>query len=65
MGKPDLDLAARQCAVSRVAPHTQLSGKHQTYVVSRPPYSSDVAPAEFFLFPKLEISLKGRSFQTI
>jgi transposase len=37
--------------------------KHQTSVVPHPPYSSDLATAEFFLFPKLKTSLKGRRFQ--
>ena len=27
--------------------------KHQTSVVHHPPYSPDLAPADFFLFPKL------------
>jgi len=39
--------------------------KHQTSVVPRPPYSPDFAPADFFLFPKLKTTLKGRHFQTI
>ena len=30
-----------------------------------PPYSPDLAPAEFFLFSKLKTTLKGRRFQTI
>ena len=30
-----------------------------------PPYSPDLAPADFFLFPKLKTTLKGRRFQTI
>jgi hypothetical protein len=30
-----------------------------------PPYSPVLAPAEFFLFPELKITLKGRRFQTI
>jgi len=38
--------------------------KHQTSVASHPPYSPDLAPAEFFLFPKLKTTLKGRRFQT-
>ena len=38
--------------------------KHQTYVVPQPPYSPDLAPADFFLFPKLRATLKGRRFQT-
>jgi hypothetical protein len=28
------------------------------------PYSPDLAPAEFFLFPKMKIQLKGRRFHT-
>ena len=39
--------------------------KHQTPVVPHPPYSPDLAPADFFLFPKLKTTLKGRHFQTI
>jgi predicted acetyltransferase len=30
-----------------------------------PPYSPDLAPADFFLFPKHKTTLKGRRFQTI
>jgi len=39
--------------------------KHQTSVVPHPPYSPDLAPADFFLFPKLKTTLKGRRFETI
>ena len=39
--------------------------KHQTSVVPHLPYSPDLAPAEFFPFPKLKTTLKGRCFQTI
>ena len=39
--------------------------KHQTFVVSHPPYFLDLAPAEFFPFPKFKTTLKGRRFQTI
>ena len=31
----------------------------------KPPYSPDLAPADFFLFPKPKTILKGRCFQTI
>jgi len=34
--------------------------KHEMTVVPQPPCSSDMAPAEFFLFSKLKSSLKGR-----
>ena len=30
-----------------------------------PPYSPDLAPAHYFLFPKLKCSLKGSHFQTV
>jgi len=39
--------------------------KHQTSIVPHPPYSPDLVPADFFLFPKLKTTLKGRRFQTI
>jgi len=39
--------------------------KHQTSVVPHPPYSPNLPPADFFLFPKLKTSLKGHRFQTI
>ena len=39
--------------------------KHETTVVPQPPYSPDLAPADFFLFPKLKSSLKGRRFQMV
>ena len=33
-------------------------------VVPHPPYSPDLAPSDFFLFPKLKMKLKGQRFQT-
>ena len=39
--------------------------KQDTIVVPQPPYAPDLAPADFFLFPKLKSTLKGRWFQTI
>jgi transposase len=38
--------------------------KNETTVVPQPPYSPDLAPAGFFLFPKLKSTLKGRRFDT-
>jgi len=37
--------------------------KHEATIVPQPPYSPDLASADFFLFPKLKSSLKGRRFQ--
>jgi hypothetical protein len=34
-------------------------------VILHPPYSPDLAPCDFFLFPKMKLKLKGRWFDTI
>jgi len=34
-------------------------------VVPQPPYSPDLSPCDFFLFPKLKFYLKGRHFGTV
>jgi len=34
-------------------------------VVPQPPYSPDLSPCDFFLFPKLKFHLKGRHFGTV
>ena len=39
--------------------------KHLITVLPHPPYSPDLAPCDFFLFPKLKRPLKGRRFETI
>jgi len=39
--------------------------KQDTIVVAQTSYSPDLAPVDFFLFPKLKSTLKGRRFQTI
>jgi hypothetical protein len=31
----------------------------------QPPYSPDLAPADFFLFPKMKMQLKGCCFHTV
>ncbi|XP_035221412.1 histone-lysine N-methyltransferase SETMAR-like [Stegodyphus dumicola] len=39
--------------------------RHQVPVLDRPPYSLDLAPADFFLFPRLKGVLKGQHFSDI
>ena len=39
--------------------------KRQITQVTQPPYSPDLAPCDFWLFPKLKSPLKGKRFQTI
>jgi len=33
-------------------------------VTPHPPYFTDLAPCDFFLFPKMKLKLKGRRFDT-
>ncbi|PNF18540.1 hypothetical protein B7P43_G08515 [Cryptotermes secundus] len=39
--------------------------KNKMAVVPHPLYSPDLAPCNFFLFPKMKIKLKGRRFDTV
>ena len=39
--------------------------KHQITQIPHPPYSPDLAPCDFFLFPKLKRTLKGHRFDDI
>jgi hypothetical protein len=39
--------------------------KHNIPVVPHQPYSSDLAPYDFFLFPRLKNTLKGKRFQDV
>ncbi|UYV71715.1 hypothetical protein LAZ67_9000114 [Cordylochernes scorpioides] len=43
---------------------TSFLAKNGTEILPQPPYSPDIAPNDFFLFPKLKAVLKGRHFDT-
>ncbi|GFU10947.1 mariner Mos1 transposase [Trichonephila clavipes] len=43
----------------------QFLTKHGTIQVAHPPYSPDMSPPDFFLFPKIKNTLKGHRFQDI
>jgi len=50
--------------------HTAISvneflAKKGISLVPQPPYSPDLRPCDFFLFPKLKFHLKGRQFGTV
>jgi hypothetical protein len=47
-GKPDLDVASRQCAGPRVAPHPQLSGYTSNIRCSPSTPFSTLSPSELF-----------------
>jgi histone-lysine N-methyltransferase SETMAR len=40
-------------------------GKNKMVVVPHPPYSPDLTPRDFLLFPKTKTKLKGRRFDTV
>jgi hypothetical protein len=42
----------------------QFLAKNKTAVIPHPSYSHDLAPCDFFPFPKLKLELKGRRFDT-
>lgn len=44
---------------------SQFLAGNEIAVLPHPPYSPDLAPADFFLFPKLKTTLKGRRFQSV
>ncbi|UYV73828.1 hypothetical protein LAZ67_11001043 [Cordylochernes scorpioides] len=39
--------------------------KNSTIHIPHPPYSPDLAPYDFFLYPKLKIKIKGRKFDNV
>jgi hypothetical protein len=43
----------------------QFLAKNKIPVIPKPPYSSDLAPCDFFLFSKMKLKLKGSRFDTI
>ena len=44
---------------------SQFLAKNNMTVIPHPPYSPDLAPCDFFFFPKLMLRMKGRTFDTI
>ena len=42
-----------------------MENKNKTVIITQPPYSQHLAPADFFLFPKLKTPMEGNCFATI
>ncbi|UYV71265.1 hypothetical protein LAZ67_8002433 [Cordylochernes scorpioides] len=42
-----------------------LLAKNNTLMIPQPPYSADLAPCDFFSFPKLKRPMKGRRYATL
>ena len=43
----------------------EFMAKNKTVIMPQPPYSPDLGPADFFLFPKLKTPMKGKRFPTV
>ena len=39
--------------------------RKQVCVLHHPPYSPDLSPCDYFMFPKLKLPLKGRLFEDV
>ena len=57
-----MDLASRQCTCSHGTVCEGFLAAKQITVLEHPGYSPDLAPNDFFLFPKIKEILKGRYF---
>ena len=61
-------MATGSCTTT-MRPHTlhilcsSFLAKHGTAQLQQPPYSPDLAPCDFFLFPRLKKVLKGHQFE--
>ena len=44
---------------------TKFKAKNPTNTIDQPPYPPDLAPCDFFLFPKLKLTLRGTRFDLI
>jgi histone-lysine N-methyltransferase SETMAR len=43
----------------------QFLTQKQVATLNHPPYSPDLSPSDYFLFPKVKLQLKGTRFDTI
>ncbi|KAG5332407.1 SETMR methyltransferase, partial [Acromyrmex charruanus] len=59
------DLGMRRVAAKFVPKLREFLAKNNTLMMPQPPYSSDLAPCDFFLFSKLKRPMKGRRYATI
>ena len=65
MGSWWLAASSRQCACSCITSCAEFLVKHQIIQVTQPPYSPDLAPWDFWVFPKLKSYLKGKKCRII
>ena len=51
--------------VHRAVAIEEFLARKQVCVLHHPPYSPDLSPCDYFLFPKLKLPLKGRLFEDV
>ena len=51
--------------VHRAVAVQEILALKQVFVLNHPPYSPDLSPCDYFLFPKLKLPLKGRLFEDV
>ncbi|XP_076247372.1 protein GVQW3-like [Calliopsis andreniformis] len=59
------DLGMRRVAAKFVPKLLNCDQKQHRMNIAKPPYSPDLAPCDFFLFPKLKRPMKGRRYATL
>ena len=59
-----LAASSQQHSCSSITFPAEFLAKYQIIQVTQPPYISDLAPCDFWLFPKLLLPLKRKRFQT-
>jgi len=60
MDKQILISLSRQCSSIPVSFGQEILSKENLTILEHPPYSPDLTPADFYLFPVLKLALKGR-----
>ena len=60
-----MDLAAAEATVHTSIFVREFLSKHKTVSMPQPLYSTDLASADFFLFPKLKTAMQEKHFATI
>ena len=51
--------------VHRAVAVQEFLARKKVCVLNHPPYSPDLSPCDYFLFPKLKLPLKGRLFEDV
>jgi len=57
--------ASRQCSRPHSTECATVSHEKRDDKASHPPYSPDLAPCDFFLFPRIKRDLKGKRLQNV